>query len=220
MKVASVAPDGSPVELYRNLPSFGEAEIVSGAIAPNASVLELGCGTGRMTARLVERGHPVTAVDESGEMLSHVRDAETVQARIQDLDLERQFDCVLLASHLINAPDAAGRAALVRSCRRHVATHGRVLMQAYPADWRPQTGTTVQRGDVVVEMVSARWTGPLLNATVEYRMADRTWRHGPFQARVLTEDELRALLRRGGLEMVEWLDSRRSWFAAVPRGAP
>ena len=58
MKVASVAPDGSPVELYRNLPSFGEAEIVSGAIAPNASVLELGCGTGRMTARLVSAGIP------------------------------------------------------------------------------------------------------------------------------------------------------------------
>jgi len=62
----------------------------------------VGCGTGRITHPLVALGHPVVAVDESPEMLAHVRDAEKVCARIEHLALGRRFDVVLLASHLIN----------------------------------------------------------------------------------------------------------------------
>jgi hypothetical protein len=39
-------------------------------------------------------------------MLAHVRGAETVRGRIEELALGRRFDVVLLASHLINADDA------------------------------------------------------------------------------------------------------------------
>jgi SAM-dependent methyltransferase len=96
------ADDGSPVELYTLLPDRGEGEIVAAAVRPPATILELGCGTGRMTRQLVARGFRVTAVDESAEMLEHVRDAETVRARIEDLELGRRFDAVLLASNLLS----------------------------------------------------------------------------------------------------------------------
>lgn len=39
------------------------------------------------------------------EMLAHVRGAETVISRIEDLRLGRRFDVVLLTSHLIEKPD-------------------------------------------------------------------------------------------------------------------
>jgi Trk K+ transport system NAD-binding subunit len=42
---------------------------------------------GRVTHPLIELGHEVAAVDESPEMLARVRGAQTVLARIQDLDL-------------------------------------------------------------------------------------------------------------------------------------
>jgi hypothetical protein len=56
----TTAPDGSPFDLYLRLPSFGEAEQIQGLVPPGASVLELGCGVGRVTHELVRLGHPVT----------------------------------------------------------------------------------------------------------------------------------------------------------------
>ncbi len=82
-----MAPDGSPVQVYRSLPAGGEAEIVHGAIPERANILELGCGTGRTTHRLIEMGHEVTAVDESPEMLAHVQAVETLLTKIEDLRL-------------------------------------------------------------------------------------------------------------------------------------
>ncbi|WP_206784385.1 bifunctional 2-polyprenyl-6-hydroxyphenol methylase/3-demethylubiquinol 3-O-methyltransferase UbiG [Amycolatopsis sp. MtRt-6] len=79
-----VTADGSPVDVYLLLP-------------PNASILELGSGAGRVTHPLLDLGHEVVAVDDSASMLAHVR-AETVCARIGNLDLGRTFDAVLLGS--------------------------------------------------------------------------------------------------------------------------
>ena len=73
---------------------MGEPEIVHATASPGAWILELGCGTGRITHPLVALGHPVVAVDESPEMLAHVRGAETVCARIEDLALDRRFNVV------------------------------------------------------------------------------------------------------------------------------
>jgi SAM-dependent methyltransferase len=98
------------------MPARGEPAIVHAATGPGASILELGCGAGRVTHPLVALGHPVVAVDESADMLAHVRGAETVCARIEDLALGRRFDLVLLASHLINS-DPPTRAAFLAACR-------------------------------------------------------------------------------------------------------
>src|SRR5208282_5196498 len=78
-----ITPDGCAVDFYARMTALGEPEIVHEAAGPGASVLELGCGTGRITHPLVALGHPVVAVDESPEMLAQVRDAETVCARIE-----------------------------------------------------------------------------------------------------------------------------------------
>jgi len=124
------APDGSPVELYARLAAGDEPRIVHGAIPAGAAVLDLGCGAGRVTHALLELGHPVVAVDNSPEMLEHVRGAEKILADIRTLDLGRKFPCVLLASNLVNCVDAATREAMLACCRRHVADEqdgGRVL---------------------------------------------------------------------------------------------
>jgi SAM-dependent methyltransferase len=126
-----ITPDGCAVDFYARMTAMGEPEIVHDAAGPGASVLELGCGAGRITHPLVALGHPVVAVDESPEMLAHVRGAETVHARIEDLTLGRRFDLVLLASHLINTDDTAARIALLAACRRHVADDGSVIIQQH-----------------------------------------------------------------------------------------
>lgn len=210
-----IAPDGSPVELYARLPTFGEPELVHAAIPAGAEILELGSGAGRMTHRLLELGHPVTAVDNSPEMLAHVRGAETVLAEIGELDLGRRFACVLLASNLVNSGDAE-RAVLLAACTRHVEDDGVVVIQRYDPDWAADPRPSdVERGGVRIKVLEPRREGRHLTATVEYEVSGSTWRHGPFTSTILDDEELRQRLDMAGLRFDRWLDDRRTWLAAT-----
>jgi SAM-dependent methyltransferase len=212
----TTARDGSPVELYARMPTFGEPELVHGVIPAGAEILELGCGAGRMTHRLLELGHPVTAVDNSAEMLARVRGATTVEAEIEDLDLGRRFGCVLLASQLINVGDDE-RAAFLSTCARHVSPDGVVLIQRYDPVWAADpTPSVTEKGGVRIRVLEPRREGGTLRATVEYEVDGRTWRHGPFTSHILDEAELEAQLMEHGLRMDRWLDDRATWLAAVP----
>jgi SAM-dependent methyltransferase len=202
--------DGSPVELYALLPDRGEGEIVAAAIRPPATILELGCGTGRMTRQLVARGFRVTAVDESAAMLDHVRDAETVQARIEDLDLGRRFDAVLLASNLMSAA-ASQRRAFLDACRRHADL---VVIETLPLGWTPKEGTAAL-GDVTTSTRVDRIEDGVVHGVVVYEARDRRWSHA-FAMRVFADQaELDAALAEGGLSFDRWLDRDRGWFVAT-----
>jgi SAM-dependent methyltransferase len=203
------ARDGSPVEVYALLPELGEGELVAAAVPPPARVLELGCGVGRMTRQLVARGYTVTAVDESAEMLAHVRDAETVQARIEALDLGRSFDIVLLASNLLSVEDDERRAFLA-TCRRHSRT---LVVETLPPGWTPREGES-ELGEVVSRVRIERFDDGVAVGAVEYAARGRSWTH-EFRMRVFAdEDELRAALADGGFELERWLDAGRGWFVA------
>ena len=208
----AVTPDGSPVDVYLRLPPRGEAELVHGAIPAGAEVLELGCGVGRITHELIRLGHPVVAVDESPEMLAHVRGAETVLARIEELDLGRRFPCVLLASHFVNV-EQSERDVLLRTCVRHLADDGVLLIERYAPDWMPEDSGTVQIGDVAVTMRDVRLDGRRFAATAAYELDGRTWEQ-PFAAVLLDDDELEAALGRVGLTLARRLDERGAWVEA------
>ncbi len=210
------ARDGSPVALYARMPTFGEPELVHAAIPPGTDILELGSGAGRMTHRLLELGHPVTAVDDSAEMLAHVRGAETIHAEIGGLDLGRQFGCVLLASQLVNTDDDRERAGFLAACARHVAPDGVVLIQRYDPGWAAEPlPTDTEHEGVRIRVLDPTRIGERLRATVEYELEGSRWRHGPFTSRILDDDELIARLWVAGLGVDQWLDERRTWLAAV-----
>ncbi len=138
-----ITPDGCAVDRYLRLPVDNEPDVIAAAVPPPATLLELGCGAGRVTRALVERGYAVTAVDESQAMLDHVEGARTVRGPIEALELGRTFDVVLLGSFLVHAGDPAVRQALLRTCRRHVAAAGAVLIQREGAGWHddvPRSG--------------------------------------------------------------------------------
>jgi SAM-dependent methyltransferase len=155
-----ITPDGCAVDFYALLPAMGEPELVHAAIPAGASILELGAGAGRMTHPLVALGHPVVAVDESPEMLAHIHGGETVNARIQALDLGRRFDAVLLASFMVNTADEALRQGFLRACRRHVRNHGRCSSSATrrPGSRGPPRARPPRRGS---PSASATWSGPV-----------------------------------------------------------
>jgi SAM-dependent methyltransferase len=207
LSAMNVAPDGSPVAVYARLPELGEGAIVASVLPAGASVLELGCGTGRITRQLVRLGHDVTAVDESAEMLAHVRDAETVQARIEGLELGRRFDAVLLASNLVTA-EPPQRHAFLEACRRH-SDH--VICEGLPLAWSPQDGETVL-GEVVSRLHVESVEDGLVRGEMEYVVAGEAWRH-TFEMRVFADEaELEAALAEAELRLDRWLDAR--WFTA------
>jgi SAM-dependent methyltransferase len=236
-----ITPDGCSVEFYGLLPSMGEPEIVHDAIPPGASILELGAGAGRMTHPLVALGHPVVAVDESGEMLARIRGAEarrertgagrtastsaglasvgaeTVQARIQGLDLGRRFDAVVLASFLVNEPDDNLRGRFLRACRDHVGDDGCVLVQRHPTAWFDEAAEGERtRGGITFRLRDlARPEPGLLSATVEYQVGERVWTQW-FTARRLDDGALAAVLAEAGLAVDAYLTGDGSWMRAVP----
>ena len=215
-----ITPDGCAVDFYALMPAFGEPAIVHEAVGAGTSILELGCGTGRVTHPLVALGHPVVGVDESPEMLAHVRGAETVCATIQGLSLGRRFGAVLLASHLINA-DAGTRSAFLATCRRHVADNGCVIVQQHAPEWfSAATETEDTRDGVTYRLRDVSRPAPnLLTATVEYAVGDRCWTQ-TFTTTRLDEAELDASLGAAGLRLDRYLTEDRSWFRAVPGEAP
>jgi SAM-dependent methyltransferase len=210
----AVAPDGSPVEVYRRLAPQGEPELIATALPPGATVLEIGCGTGRLTHPLLELGFSVTAVDNEPEMLAHVRGAETVLADAERLDLGRRFDCVLLASHFVNEGDDRSRRELLTASARHLTGDGLLLAEVYPPELEWSPGRETRLGDVVVRLAEAERDGDLVRAVMEYEVEGRRWRQ-PFTARILDEEALRAELATAGLRFDRWLARERGWLVAT-----
>ena len=208
--------DGSPVALYAMLPEAGEPALVHGAIPAGSTVLDLGAGTGRVALPLTTLGHPVLAVDNSGQMLAHVRNAETLQADIETLRLDRRFDAVLLASNLINTPDTTLRRALLATAAHHAAENGRVIGQWHPPAWFDRVDSTPGRlGPVTIAVRDIVRNGDLLSATVHYDTAAHHWEH-PFTAQRLSTSDLKEELAATGLRFEGWMTEDQSWFTATP----
>jgi SAM-dependent methyltransferase len=210
---AGIAPDGSPVAFYRRLPDEGEAALIDSLVPAGASILDLGCGPGRIAGPLAALGHPVTGVDDGPAMIAALPPAvDGVVGDARRVRLGRRFDVVLLASHLVNAPDD-GRA-FAETARAHLAPGGLVIGETYPPGWEPAASVGRERtiGEARVELVRATVSGDLLDAEVRYGVDGMEWRQA-FSARLLDEAALRALLGTAGLRFDRWLE-RPGWFVA------
>ncbi|MCH6163930.1 class I SAM-dependent methyltransferase [Streptomyces marispadix] len=210
-------PDGCSVDLYARLPGNGEAEIVAAALPPGATLLELGAGAGRMTRPLVAAGLQVTAVDESEGMLAHVRPvAPAVRAPIEDLDLGRRFDAVLLASFLVNTADDAHRARLLRTCVRHTSPGGHVLIQRERDGLHDslEPGSSWSRGELTVTVVSLEPAGDGASRTcLAYDFGGARWTQ-TFYSRNLPRPRFEAALAEAGLAVDSYLTDDRTWVRA------
>jgi SAM-dependent methyltransferase len=208
-----ITPDGCAVDFYALLPPMGEPEIVDAATLEGASVLELGCGTGRILRLLAGLGHPVLGVDESPAMLAHVADLPTVCSRIESLRLDRTFDTILLASSMLNTEQALRRAFLA-TCRRHLDPLGVVVIQQTAPCWFDTVTPSEWEHDGIRLVVSSvRQDEPRLDVVVEYHVGERTWTHA-FDCYRIGEEELAADLASAGLRFDQWLTDDHAWFTA------
>jgi len=139
-------------------------------------LLELGCGTGRVLLNLARRGHAITGLDNSPEMLArlqaklaaasgqHLAAApQIVQASLDDFELPQRFRLALMPfntfMHLLTTE---AQIAALQRIRRHLAPGGALALdmpnpgEAYAAQ---EQGLTLERsfldGDRTVQQFSA-----------------------------------------------------------------
>ncbi|GAA1565451.1 class I SAM-dependent methyltransferase [Kribbella karoonensis] len=207
--------DGSAVELYEVTPAHGEDELIDAAIGPGSSILELGCGTGRITRPLLARGHQVVAVDEAPEMLARVAEGspavETIRSTIDELRLDRRFDVVLMMSFLINVADDAERLRLLRTCAHHVRPGGSVILQQEIARHAPAVLENERRKLVIADVEDL--PGGAQAATLTHVVNGRSWSQR-IVTKYLSEDELTAQLADAGLQLSGYLTPDRMWVRA------
>ncbi len=111
----------------------GEASLVCGF--DPGTVLDAGCGSGRVAIELARRGIEVVGVDVDTSMLAPARrlgPAITwLEADLASLRLGRRFDVVVLAGNVPLFTSPGTRRALVAGCGRHV---GGVLVAGFQLD--------------------------------------------------------------------------------------
>ncbi|MFP5371018.1 MAG: class I SAM-dependent methyltransferase [Actinomycetes bacterium] len=109
-------------------------------IEPGDRVLELGCGTGQVTERLVRADAEVTAVDALPEMLAatarRAPRAKLIQGDIFDVDIGEPSYTAVILSFVLHNFDAAGRRRLLSCAASVLAPGGRVGV----LDWSCPTG--------------------------------------------------------------------------------
>lgn len=206
------APDGSPVEAFAMLPPGPAPDLIAERLPEASSVLELGCGAGRLLTALARRGHRCTGVDQSPDMLERVpAGIDTVLGDIETIDLDFSFDAVILASFLVNTPDVSLRRAYLDCARAHA--HGEVFVQRLDPELVPEAVDAVSEEDgVVYEMRDVEHAGTLFQATMRFtfRSTNQTYEHR-YRGEVLDDIAFETTVRSVGLEVVDYLDGQRTW---------
>jgi SAM-dependent methyltransferase len=128
----------------------GEADAVSRLLAHDGSVLDAGCGMGRIAMELDRRGFDVVGLDVDPDMLGRARtqrpDMRWELADAARVDLGRTFDLVLLAGNvMIYVPDGT-EAEVVATMGRHLAPGG-ILLSGFSLGGMPVSGISLATYD-------------------------------------------------------------------------
>lgn len=114
----------------------GEADLVSSLLescgrARGASVLDAGCGTGRVAVELDRRGFAVVGVDLDAGMLTEARtkapELSWLQDDLCDVDLGGQFDLIVMAGNVMIFVEPGTEATVLANMARHLEPEGLLL---------------------------------------------------------------------------------------------
>jgi SAM-dependent methyltransferase len=145
----------------------GEADRVAALLpAGGGTVLDAGCGTGRVAIELARRGHHVVGTDLDADMLDRARrkapDLTWIDADLATLDLGTTFDVVVAAGNVIRFVRPADRAAAVQRAAEHVAPGGRLVVGFQLVDGGPTVEEYLAwcaAAGLLAERLDATWDG-------------------------------------------------------------
>ncbi|NNC45771.1 MAG: class I SAM-dependent methyltransferase [Winogradskyella sp.] len=99
-------------------------------------ILELACGTGRLTIPIYEKGHDITGIDISEAMVNHgLSKTKTIDLRVGDIrqfKLERKFSLILLPFNSIcHLHDHESIFSCLESIKAHLKPEGRCIIDVF-----------------------------------------------------------------------------------------
>ena len=141
----------------------GEADLVA-AMQPD-TVLDAGCGTGRVAIELASRGIDVVGVDLDQPMLDEARrkapQLEWVLGDLSTVSLERFFDVIVMAGNVMIFVTPGNETAVVANMARHLVEGGALV-----AGFQLTTPYSIERYDadcaaagLMLERRTATWEG-------------------------------------------------------------
>ena len=141
----------------------GEARFVDALMAPGSTVLDAGCGTGRVAVELARRGHLVTGVDSDASMLDVARRSLGVawlDADLATLDLPDRFDLVVAAGNVMVFLAPGTEQQVVRRMAGHLVPGG-LLVCGWRTDLLTRASYDVLAATAGLEPVErfATWDG-------------------------------------------------------------
>lgn len=205
---------------YEGDVDFLEAVFRRGTRSPPRAILDLGCGTGNHALPLAARGYDVTGIDASPDQLAVARRkareahlaARFVRDDMRSFRLARTVDaavCMFGAFGYLRS--AADLALFLRSVRQHLRPHGLFVFEFWhtPAV-QPQQGWFQKAGPEyeLIRLSESRFDKRSHVLSLEFRffvfrsrkLLDRF--DEMHRVRTYTIPEMRALLRRGGFELL------------------
>jgi SAM-dependent methyltransferase len=218
--------DLDPREITRDDIAFYMAH----AKAIGGPVLELGCGTGRVTLPLVEDGSEIWALDLSEEMLAHLRRKAArlpaaaanrlhiVHASMAEFDLGRRFDLIIAPFRAFQAlSERAEQESCLECVRKHLSERGRFIMHVFKPkgvfdeswvqpeafDWEVMdsaTGKLVKRYETRRRIDLHR---QVLHVDLIYRIEGAPDVVEPLAISYFHEEQMRSLLLRHGFRILE-----------------
>jgi ubiquinone/menaquinone biosynthesis C-methylase UbiE len=185
------------------------------------TILDMGCGTGRLAVALAERGHRVTGADPSSGMMQVARSrpgserVTWVDSDAKSLALETRFDLIVMTGNVFQVflTDEEVRATL-RTLRRHLAPGGRLAFETrnpLVEEWRGWTPALTREiievpgvGAVEVHYDIAEANGAFVTYETHYRFGPNDVAVGRDTLRFMSQEELAAFLAEAGFTEIAW----------------
>lgn len=189
-------------------------------------ILELACGTGRISLMLAEAGYEIVGVDLSPEMLEIAREKlqkipEVIQSRvtfyrgdITDMTLDQKFAMIIIPSSFKYLLTTDDQLACLKCVREHLQDTGIFILDLYPSEAFEQDGAnTIAPVEIEGAMVTKtyKYSNDLNNQLRHWDVVVETTHPNGDIERIETESttalimprEADLLLKLAGFQIVE-----------------
>jgi SAM-dependent methyltransferase len=194
-----------------------EADVIARLLAlkPGSTILDLGCGHGRIANELAKRGAQVTGLDSNTVFLDRARadaaaagiDVEYVQGDMRALPWRHQFDVALLWYTTFGYFDEADNERVLQQAARALRPGGRLLVEQINRvvllrEGLPASFVTEHGHDLMIDRVT--YDGLTERSHNErITVLDGHVKRCAFSVRLYSPAEMGRLLRSAGFEHVE-----------------
>jgi SAM-dependent methyltransferase len=184
-----------------------EKDLIGRFVAPGATVLVIGCGSGRDLIALADRGCQVTGIEPASSALEVARrvlrerqiPATLIEGFFEDVQPLGAFDVVTFSCYCYSLiPESRRRIAVLRQAAAHLTAGGHILI-SYPSLRRAWP--------IIIRL--ARAVGALCGSDWRLEPGDLVARHGSFYnyAHAFRPEEIETEAAAAGLRVVYRRDS-------------